>query len=260
MFREFRGLVSVPLAFIGGLLGSVLLSGALAFLFIWLEKNAAAAGLDEEEFLMEFEPGTLTRLGVEPEEIPEKPIIEETRAPEEVQKEAVTEEEEPPPPEEKKEKKKEEEKPAKESSNKKKGKISDKDRKSNNPYSKDLPNNLDPVGDPFGDANGWSDLRKDGDPWATAVMAALNNMKVPAWAAKLPAGKPYRFKLQVCKSGGVGKVYSKGSSGNPDLDNAIKAEIERLKIPKPPAHVLKHMKSSCVTLKYTFAWSSGKVK
>ena len=261
LFREVRGLVSVPLAFLGGVFGSILLSGALAFLFIWMEKNAAASPLEEEEFFLEFEPGALTRLGVEPEEIPEKPINEETRTPEEAKQEAVTEEEKPPP--EEKEKKPEEEKPIKDKTppNKNKdAKISDKNRKDNNPYKKDLPNNLDPVGDPFGDPNGWSDLKKDGDPWATSVMQALNNMKVPAWAAKLPAGKPYRFTLKVCKNGTVDKVYNKGSSGNTDLDGAVKGEIERLKFPPPPAHVVKHMKSSCVTLKYTFAWSSGRVK
>lgn len=262
LFREFRGLLSVPLAFIGGLVGAIVLSGALAFLFIWFEKNAEASpGDEEDEFMLEFEPGTLARLGVEPKEIPEKPINEETRTPEDVKKEAVTEEEEPPP--EDKEKKPEEEKPVKDKTppNKNKdAKISDKNRKDNNPYDKDLPNNLDPVGDPFGDPNGWSDLKKDGDPWATSVMAALNNMKVPAWAAKLPAGKPYEFKLKVCKNGTVERVYNKSSSGNSDLDQAIKGEVERLKFPPPPAHVAKHMKSSCVTLRYTFAWSQGKVK
>lgn len=261
MFRELRGLFAVPLAFFGGLFGAVVLSGALVFVMWWMEENAEASTSEEEEFLMEFEPGALTKLGVEPKEIPEKAIIEETRTPEDVKQEAVTEEEEPPP--EDKEKKPEEEKPVKDKTppNKNKdAKISDKNRKSNNPYEKDLPNNLDPTGDPFGDPNGWADLKKDGDPWATSVMAALNGMKVPAWAAKLPAGKPYKFKLQVCKDGSVGKVLSKGSSGNSDLDGAIKAEVERLKIPRPPANILKKMKSTCVTLNYTFAWQQGKVR
>ena len=261
IFREFRGLLSVPLAFVGGVIGSVVLSGGLVFFMIWMENNAEASPIEEDEFFLEFEPGALTRLGVDPKEIPEKAINEETRTPEDAKQEAVTEEEEPPPVEE--EKKPEEEKPVKDKTppNKNKdAKISDKNRKDNNPYDKDLPNNLDPVGDPFGDPNGWSDLKKEGDPWATSVMAALNNMKVPAWAAQLPAGKPYRFTLKVCKNGTVEKVYNKSSSGNADLDGAVKGEIERLKFPPPPAKVAKNMKSSCVTLKYTFAWSQGKVK
>jgi outer membrane biosynthesis protein TonB len=261
MYREFRGLFAVPLAFFGGLFGAIVLSGSLVFVMWWLEENAEASVAEEEEFTMDFEPGALTKLGVEPKEIPEKAIIEETRTPEDVREEAVTEEEEPPP--EEKEKKPEEEKPVKDKTppNKNKdAKISDKNRHSNNPYEKDLPNNLDPVGDPFGDPNGWADLKKDGDPWATSVMAALNNMKVPAWAAKLPAGKPYKFKLKVCKNGTVDKVYNKASSGNGDLDNAIKGELDRLKFAPPPAHIAKKMKSSCVVLNYTFAWSHGKVR
>ena len=139
-------------------------------------------------------------------------------------------------------------------------KISDKNRKDNNPYAKDLPNNIDPTGDPFGDPNGWSDLKKDGDKWATSVMAALNNMKVPAWAAKLPAGKPYKFQLKICKNGTVEKVYKKSSSGNTDLDSAIKGELDRLKFSPPPARIASKMKSRCVVLNYTFSWSNSRVR
>lgn len=257
--REIRGMLSVPFAFLGGILGSLLICGALVGVMLWLENTAEADDAPEDEEFMEFEPGALTKLGTEYKE-PVKVINEETRTPEEAVEEAVTEEEKPP--EEEKEKKEEKEikKDNKPVNKNKDAKISDKNRKDNNPYDKDLPNNLDPSGDPFGDPNGWSDLRKDGDPWATGVMSALNGMKVPAWAAKLPAGKPYKFRMQVCKNGTVGQVYSKGSSGNKDLDNAIRAEIERLKIPRPPAHVLKKMKSSCVTLKYQFSWQQGRVK
>ena len=260
MSRELRGLFAVPNALVGGFFGTIVLCAALVFVTWWMEDSAEASDVDEEEFMLDFEPGALTKLGVEPTEIPEKAINEETRTPEDVQKEAVTEEETPPP--EEKEKKDIEEKPKddKPVNKNKDAKISDKNRKDNNPYDKDLPNNIDPTGDPFGDPNGWADLKKDGDPWATSVMSALNNMKVPAWAAKLPAGKPYRFKLKVCKNGSVEKVYDKGSSGNKDLDGAVKGEIERLKFPPAPAKIAKQMKASCVVLNYNFAWSQGKVK
>jgi outer membrane biosynthesis protein TonB len=258
--RELRGLFAVPLAFIGGLFGSVILSGALVFVMWWLEENAEASPVDDEEFLLEFEPGALTKLGVEPKDIPEKPINEETRTPEDVVKDTVTEEEKPP--EEEVEKKPVEEKPKEKTpiNKNKDAKISDKNRTDNNPYKKDLPNNLDPTGDPFGDPNGWADMAKDGDPWATSVMAALNNMKVPAYAGKLPPGAAYKFRLKVCKNGTVNQVMNKGSTGNKDLDSKVRAEIERLKFSPPPAHIAKKMKSSCVTLNYTFAWSSGRVK
>lgn len=263
--RELRGMLAFPLAFFGGLFGTVvIISGSLVSMW-WFENHAQAsddeAGVNDEEFLMEFEPGALTKLGVAPSEIPVKAINEETRTPEEAVEDSVTEDETPPPIDV--EKKDQEEAPVKDKTppNKNKdAKISDKNRTDNNPYDNDLPNNLDPVGDPFGDPNGWADMAKDGDPWATSVMAALNSMKVPAWAAKLPAGAPYKFKLKVCKDGKIGQVLSKGSSGNNDLDTAILGELNRLKFAPPPANVLAKMKAQCVTLNYTFAWSSGKVK
>lgn len=262
--RDFRGMVALPLAFYGGLFGSLVISGGSAFAMWWLENNAEAStdvAPEEDEFLLEFEPGALTKLGVAPQEIPVKAINEETRTPEEVVEEAVTEDETPPPIDI--EKKDEKEQPIKDKTppNKNKdAKISDKNRTDNNPYDNDLPNNLDPVGDPFGDPNGWADMAKDGDPWATSVMAALNAMKVPAWAAKLPAGAPYKFKLKVCKDGTVEQVLSKGSSGNPDLDSAILGTLERLKFAPPPANILSKMKAKCVTLNYTFSWTQGRVK
>jgi outer membrane biosynthesis protein TonB len=262
--REVRGMLAFPLAFFGGLFGTVAIVGASLFGIWWFENNAEAsdeAGANEDEFLLEFEPGALTKLGVAPSEIPVKAINEETRTPEEAVEEAVTEDETPPPIDTEKKDKAEAPVKDKTTPNKNKdAKISDKNRTDNNPYDNDLPNNLDPVGDPFGDPNGWADMAKDGDPWATSVMAALNSMQVGAWAAKLPAGAPYKFKLKVCKTGKVEQVLTKGSSGNPELDSKILAELQRLKFAPPPAHILSKMKAQCVTLNYTFSWSSGKVK
>ncbi|MCA9680903.1 MAG: TonB C-terminal domain-containing protein [Myxococcales bacterium] len=262
LYREVRGMVAVPFAFFGGLFGSIIVSAGLVGLMIWLENNASAetSVVDEEEFMLEFEPGALTKLGVEPKDMPEKPINEETRTPDEAVEEAVTEEEKPPEIEKEKKDQKEIKKDNQPVNKNEKAKISDKNRTDNNPYDNDLPNNLDPTGDPFGDPNGWADMKKDGDPWATSVMSALNNMKIPAWAAKLPAGKPYKFQLKICKDGTVETVYTKSSSGNADLDGAINGELQRLKIPKPPADVAKKMKANCVVLQYQFAWTQGKVK
>jgi len=259
--REFRGLLAVPLAFFGGLIGSVILCGALVFTMWWLEEHAEARPPVEDDFTIDFEPGALTKLGVEPQEIPEKSITEDARTPEDVKTETVTEDETPPP-EPEKEKEPEEEKPKdKTPINKdKKAPVKDKNQTKNNPYEKDLPNNVPESGDPFGDPNGWADLAKDGDPWATSVMAALNGMKVPAWAAKLPAGAPYRFRMRVCKNGTVDLVLDRGSSGNKELDAAIKGEIQRLKFNPPPAKIANKMKSNCVTLNYNFSWSAGRVK
>jgi outer membrane biosynthesis protein TonB len=259
--REFRGLFVSPFAFYGGIFGTIALTGVLGGLFFLAEQTAVASSEpDEEEFLLDFEPGALTKLGVAPTEIPEKAINEETRTPEDAVKETVTEEEDQPIPETPPEKKPVEEKAADDKPVNKndKAKISDKNRTDNNPYD-DVPNNIDPTGDPFGDPNGWSDLAKDGDPWATSVMKALNMMKVPGYAGKVGTGT-YKFKIKLCKDGKIDQVMTKGSSGDPILDSRVKVEVERLEIPPPPANVLSKMKSNCVTLNYLFSWSNGKTK
>ena len=150
--------------------------------------EACPAETEEDEYEIEFEPGALVKLGVEIEEkeLPEKIITQETRQEEETVQETVTEEEEakpkvePPEPDEKPKKK-----PKKPPVEKKDKKLptSKMPTKKNTPYD-DLPTVDYQKGDPFGDPGGWSDLAKDGDPWATAVMKALNNMPVGSYAAK----------------------------------------------------------------------------
>ena len=72
----------------------------------------------------------------------------------------------------------------------------------NTPYKKDLPTVHVNQGDPFGDPQGWDDLTRDGDPWATNVMKALNNMPVGTYAAKGAEGD-YKFQLTICKDGTI---------------------------------------------------------
>lgn len=262
LFREMRSIFSVPLALFGGFFGTVLLCVAayVAFAMGVGSGDAEASDSLEDEFMLEFEPGALAKLGEPPKDIPEKPVHEETRTPEDAVEEAVTEEELPPPvePVEKKETKetKTDDSPPNPNKDAKPGK---KNQKDNNPYD-DIPNDAPDIGDPFGSPDGWADMAKDGDPWATSVMGALNNMKVPAYAAKLPQGKPYKFMLKICKDGKIDSVLNKQSSGNAELDTAIKGELMKLKIPKPPKKVLDMMPSQCVLLKYQFSWQQGKVK
>ncbi len=220
---------------------------------------------DEDEFEIDFEPGTLVKLGVEVEdkEIPEKIIIEETRAEEEVSAEAVTDDEEAkaaeePPPEPDPEPKKKPDKPPPKEKKDKKLKTSKLPTTKNNPYN-DLPTTTVQKGDPFGDPGGWSDLKKDGDPWATAVMKALNNMPVGAFGAKMPKGSS-KFQITLCKDGKVKKVAKKGGSLPAGEQARVANAVRSLKLPKPPAKVAKQMKGSCAKIKYTFVWSSGLVK
>jgi hypothetical protein len=223
---------------------------------------------EEDEFEIEFEPGALVKLGeeIEEKEIPEKIIIQETRAPDVVEEkptETITDDEKAAPAEEKEEKEPDPE--VKDKPDKKPLEPKDKSlpvnkipTKANTPY-KDLPTVKNPKGDPFGDPDGWAEIAKDGDPWATSVMKALNNMPVGAYAAKAKKGE-FRFQLSICKDGTIQKVVDKGGSLPPDGVHGVMLALQQLKIPKPPAKIASQMKSNCAKIKYTFKWSSGGVK
>jgi hypothetical protein len=259
--RDVRVIFSIPLAVIGGFVGMLVMCAGLVAFFLYSPNLAFAEAEEEDDEYLEFEPGALVRLGkkLPEEELPEKIITEDAKVAEEAVQEAVTKEEEPPPEqleEKKKDKPKAKDKPKK----KDERDVKEKDHtsKKNTDYD-DLPTVKENVGDPFGDVDGWSELRKKGDPWATEVMKRLNAMQVGCYAGKCPKGT-FKFEMKICKNGTVEKVYQKQSSGNGDLDSKIKAELERLKIPKPPPKISKNMKSNCVKLKYRFVWSSGRVK
>ncbi|MEM9453337.1 MAG: hypothetical protein AAGF11_04105 [Myxococcota bacterium] len=262
--RDLVDLFRNPVAFFGGL-GGMMLTSVLLFFGFTIMANAEDDGEEDDEFLIDFEPGTLVKIGVEMEEqeIPEKIIVQETRAEEDTVNETVTEEEdakptEEPPPEPDKKPKKTDKPPPREKKDKKLP-TSKLPTSANTPYKKDLPTVTQPKGDPFGDPGGWSDLKKDGDPWATQVMKALNNMKVGAYAAKAGSGN-FKFQLKVCKDGRISHVSKKGGSLAADGQNAVRLALEQLKIPKPPAKVSSKMKGSCATIRYTFNWSASGVR
>lgn len=224
-----------------------------------------ACPLEEDEYLdIDFTPGTLVKLGeeIKEEELPEKIVVQETREEEAAVEETVTEDEEAKPKDE--EEKKEEDEPKKD----KPPPREKKDKKlptnklpttSNTPYKNDLPTVDVNKGDPFGDPGGWSDLKRDGDPWATDVMKALNNMKVGAYAAQGATGD-FKFQLTICKDGSVKQVSKKGGSLPADAQNGVRLSLEQLDLPKPPPDVLKKMKSNCAKIRYTFVWSARGVR
>ena len=264
LLAEVRSMFEVPRAMLGSILGTLIFCGVCVALVLWAPSSEAA---EDEGPTLEFEPGALVRLGPKPEELPEKIIVEEkvAAAPSE-EKEVVTEKEMPPPekktpPKPKKKKKKIKSKEAPDP-NKRDAKEAERNQESNTPHN-DLPTVEELPGDPFGDPSGWSDLMKDGDPWATAVMGQLNKLQYPNFGGKSGTGK-FRFKMQICANGTVNKVIKSGkngTTGNVTLDQAMMAEIERMKIPKPPPKVREQMKSNCVFLKYTFGWdASGRVR
>ncbi len=254
--RELYDVVRNPLAFFGGLFGTAALIGGVVA-YIMFGPDVALA--DESDDLdLEFLPGELVRIGekMDPADIPEKIIVEETVAAETVAEEKVTVEEtiEPPPPEPKKVDKPKEPIKAKEAPdpNKKKDvKQSDKNRETNTPH-KDLPTVKDLPGDPFGDAGGWSDLAKAGDPWATAVMKALNGMKVGVFGAQ---GKDatYKFQLDVCPDGTLKQRKRVQSTGDAGLDGKIANALGSIRVPLTN-EVKAKLGGKCQRVRYDFTW------
>jgi hypothetical protein len=263
--RDIVDLFRNPLAFIGGLGGMLLTSLLLFFGLGVLAKASLDPGEEEDDFLIDFEPGALVKLGVEMEEkdIPEKIIVQDTRPEEETVQETVTDDDKakpnPVPPPEPEEKPKKPDKPPPQEKKDPKLPVSKLPTTSNTPYKNDLPTVTQDRGDPFGDPGGWAERAKDGDPWATAVMKALNNMKVGAYSAKGSAGD-FKFQLTICKDGSIKKVDKKGGSLPGDGQDAVRLALEQLDIPKPPPDVAKKMTSPCAKIKYTFVWSSKGVK
>jgi len=218
----------------------------------------------EDEFEIDFTPGTIAKLGEKPEDLPEKVIIQDTRAPdpieEEPTKETVTEDEKAKPTEEPKDKPKDitKDKPTVKDNKDKKLPTSKNPTDANTPY-KDLPTYDKNIGNPFGDPEGWDDLTRDGDPWATSVMKALNNMPIGAYAAKAKQGE-MKFQLTICKDGSIKQVLKKGGNLPEDGQSAVMLALEQLEIPKPPKKVSDAMPGSCAKIKYTFVWSAKGVK
>lgn len=221
---------------------------------------------EEDDFEIPFEAGAIAKLGEEIDPM-EKVVIEETReevvAPEDPPEETVTEEVEV---EDKEEKEKPKEPDKKEPKPKPKKPV-EKDKKlptnkkateKNTPF-RDLPTTKTDRGDPFGDAGGWAEMNKDGDPWATAVMKALNNMRVNTFGAQVPAGD-FKFQLVLCKDGSIKTVSRKGGSLPRDVQNAVVLALNQLDLPKPPREVSKTIPGSCARLKYTFRWSGRGVR
>jgi len=257
--REFGALLRNPTALVGAFLGTAAVSAGLWALLMIPQANAA----DEEvsdELVMDFVPGALVRQGekIDPEKIPEKLIVEETVAAEEASADKVTKDETAKPASEDKSKDEPEKTKSKEKAdpNKKDAKKSDKNRDTNKQFKNDLPTVKDLPGDPFGSANGWADMAKDGDPWATGVIGALNKMKVGAYAGQGKTGS-YKFQIVICANGTIDRVNQKQSSGDKTLDNMVKSAVLTTKIPKPPADVAKQLKGGCKTIPYRFTWSNG---
>ena len=252
--RQLGDVMRNTTAFVGSLFGTVLVTGGVAALVMFGPTFEVNAEDDGEELDMEFMPGELVRLGqkLDPTQIPEKLIVEKTVAAEAAAETKVTTDEKAAPTTEpkKSEKKNDVKSIEKPDPNKKGAKESDKNRDSNTPYN-DLPTVKDLPGDPFGSPDGWSDVAKAGDPWATEVMKVLNGMKVGTFGAE---GKDaeYKFRLKVCPDGKL-ESQTKKPTGDATLDARIKNAIDSLKVTMPKS-VVDLLKGKCQTIKYEFTW------
>jgi len=259
--REFGDIFRNPAAFFGGIFGTGLFAGGVAALVLFGPKFEGRDAAEDDDVLdMEFMPGALVRKGekMDPMTIPEKIIVEETVAAAAEVEAKITKDEkavpnpDPPKADKPKDKVKATEAP---DPNKKGAKESDKNREGNKQYDTDLPTVKDLPGDPFGSPNGWADMAKDGDPWATAVLGALNGMKVGAYGAQGKAAT-YKFQLVVCADGTVDRIKVTQPSGDAQLDGQIKNAVESLKLPKAPANIAQQLAGKCKRIPYDFTWSA----
>jgi hypothetical protein len=267
--REFVDILRNPTAVVGGLVGSgAFLAGGFAVAVYGLDALPKVEPEEDDELEMEFMPGALVRKGekIDPQDIPEKIIVEETVAAAAPTETKVTKDETAKPevkPDKTPDKKPD--KPATEAPdpNKKGAKESDKNRDGNKQYKDDIPTVKDLPGDPFGSTDGWADMAKDGDPWATAVLAALNGMKVGAYAGQGSAAT-FQFQMVICADGSVERINRKGGDADDKLAGAIKNAVESLKLPKAPPEIAKQLGGKCKKIPYVFTWSgkgqAGKVK
>lgn len=252
--RELAALLHNRRAFAGGLLGSGLccaLAAGLVLLGPGLGHGKSPD--DDDELVIDFLPGELVRLGETPDPL-EKVIVRETQAAAQPATPTVTDDDqaapdpdptpaEPPtkiPPRDRPDPKHDG------------APISDHNQASNTPYND--PSTVErPPGDPFGSADGWSDLARDADPWATAVLAALNGMTVGSYAG-LGQEATYKFQLVLCADGQVSDVRTKLSTGRPDFDGQIRNAIAALKLPKAPPAIAAQLGAKCKKIPYEFTW------
>ncbi len=254
-----------PLAVLGGLAGSGGFLGVVVAMALLGPSTSRADDDDDDELEMQFLPGALVRKGekLDPSDIPEKVIVKETRAPDATAPVTVTRDDQALPSPESTDRPDPKLKPTPRPAPKNPtAPVSDRDREPTTPY--DDPATADDApGDPFGSTDGWADMAKDGDPWATAVLKALNGTQVGSYAG-LGQDVSYKFQLVICADGSIDDVRTKLSTGRPDFDGQIRNALERLKLPKAPPAIAAQLGSRCKKIPYEFTWrgasSSGTVQ
>jgi hypothetical protein len=113
-------------------------------------------------------------------------------------------------------------------------------------------------GSPLADPDGWSDMTAAGDPWATAVMAALADMSVGAFAGDLTG--QYKFQLSICSDGSIQRITNRGGNISATGRAAVRLALEQLDLPRPSAAVRRMMNGRCQKIAHVFVWSARSVK
>jgi hypothetical protein len=113
-------------------------------------------------------------------------------------------------------------------------------------------------GDPFASPDGWSDMDRGGDAWATNVMQALAQMEVGAFGRDLEG--QYKFQLTICSDGSIDRITNRGGDISASGRAAIRLALEQLDLPRPPASVRSMMDRRCAQIAHVFVWSAASVK
>lgn len=117
----------------------------------------------------------------------------------------------------------------------------------------------DDGGNPWGDPKGWDDLTRDGDAWATGVVAALRGLKV-GWYAGIPAPGEFQFEISVCKDGKIKAVKKAGGTMSADGQSRVRLALEQLKLTPIPKRLADRMPANCARIDHVFVWSSDAVE
>lgn len=256
--REVEEISQNRTAVLGGAAGTgAIMSAAVALALLGPSVSRAdPIDADDDTLDMEFLPGELVRRGDTPPE-DEKLLVDATQAAADSPDAAVTRDDQAAPTPAPSDAPKQPKTPSTErpDPDKRDAEISDENRDTNNTYDdpatvKELP------GDPFGSAKGWSDRLTDGDPWAIAVLAALNDMSVGSYAGLGQEGT-YKFQLVLCADGSIEAVRTKQSTGRPDFDGRIRHALTTLKLPKAPPAIAEQLADKCKKMPYEFTWSGS---
>lgn len=123
----------------------------------------------------------------------------------------------------------------------------------------DLPGPPQQGGNPFGSSDGWDELTREGDAWATEVMKRLNAMVVRPFAGD-PGPGVVRFQMTVCKDGKNTAMQRKGGDAAPATHDAVAIAVEQLELPRIPPRIAAMMREPCMKIRYTFEWRRDRVE